>query len=51
VDTGCVELLGETYFHSLAFLYDTQRVFGSGNDAPRSYATGIWILYHNIPQY
>jgi alpha-amylase len=23
VDTGCVELLGETYFHSLAFLYDT----------------------------
>jgi alpha-amylase len=23
VDTGCVELLGETYYHSLAFLYDT----------------------------
>ena len=23
VDTGCVELLGETYFHSLSFLYDT----------------------------
>lgn len=22
VDTGCVELLGETYYHSLAFLYD-----------------------------
>ena len=22
-DTGCVELLGETYYHSLAFLYDT----------------------------
>ena len=23
VDTGCVELIGETYFHSLAFLYDS----------------------------
>ncbi|MDI3503191.1 MAG: alpha-amylase [Candidatus Cloacimonadota bacterium] len=23
VDTGCVELLGETYYHSLAFLYDS----------------------------
>lgn len=23
VATGCVELIGETYFHSLAFLYDT----------------------------
>jgi len=23
VDTGCVELIGETYFHSLSFLYDT----------------------------
>lgn len=23
VDTGCVELLGETYYHSLAYLYDT----------------------------
>lgn len=23
VDTGCVELLGETYYHSLSFLYDT----------------------------
>lgn len=23
VDTGCVELLGETFYHSLAFLYDT----------------------------
>ncbi len=23
VDTGCVEIMGETYFHSLAFLYDT----------------------------
>jgi alpha-amylase len=23
VDTGCVELLGETYYHSLAALYDT----------------------------
>jgi len=23
VDTGCVELLGETYYHSLAFLFDT----------------------------
>lgn len=23
VATGCVELLGETYYHSLAFLYDT----------------------------
>lgn len=23
VDTECVELLGETYYHSLAFLYDT----------------------------
>jgi alpha-amylase len=22
-DTGCVEFLGETYYHSLAFLYDT----------------------------
>lgn len=22
-DTGCVEFIGETYFHSLAFLYDT----------------------------
>jgi alpha-amylase len=23
VDTGCVEIIGETYFHSLAFLYDS----------------------------
>lgn len=23
VDTGCVELIGETYFHSLSFLYDS----------------------------
>ncbi|MCL2063829.1 MAG: glycoside hydrolase family 57 protein [Candidatus Cloacimonetes bacterium] len=23
VETGCVELIGETYYHSLAFLYDT----------------------------
>ncbi len=23
VDTGCVELLGETYYHSLAYLFDT----------------------------
>jgi len=23
VDTGCVELLGETYYHSLSSLYDT----------------------------
>jgi len=23
VDTGCVELLGETYYHSLSYLYDT----------------------------
>jgi alpha-amylase len=23
IDTGCVELLGETYFHSLSFLFDT----------------------------
>lgn len=23
VDTGCVELLGETYYHSLAFLFDS----------------------------
>lgn len=23
VDTGCVELIGETYYHSLSFLYDT----------------------------
>ncbi|MCK9557861.1 MAG: glycoside hydrolase family 57 protein [Candidatus Cloacimonetes bacterium] len=23
VETGCVELLGETYFHSLSFLYDS----------------------------
>ncbi len=23
VETGCVELLGETYYHSLSFLYDT----------------------------
>ena len=23
VDTGCVEMIGETYYHSLSFLYDT----------------------------
>ncbi len=24
VDTGCVELIGETYYHSLAFLFDSE---------------------------
>jgi len=27
VDTGCVELLGETYYHSLACLYDQREFF------------------------
>jgi alpha-amylase len=31
VDTGCVELLGETYYHSLAFLYDSNEFLDQVN--------------------
>ena len=32
-DTGCVSFLGETYYHSLAWLYSKEEFLGAGGDA------------------
>ncbi|MEI2701473.1 MAG: hypothetical protein V9E83_03620 [Baekduia sp.] len=32
-DTGCCEFIGETYYHSLSFLYSKRRVRGPGRHA------------------
>jgi len=45
-ETGCVEFLGETYYHSLSSLYSREEFF----DQVRAHKTAIQRLFHQTPR-